>query len=347
MGCVLIKQSDNGDRVNLEINEDIRKAKKKTGQHKLLLLGPGESGKSTIFNQLKIISNGHLENEELESKKQVVLNNLLTTIQSLIEGARKLNIPILNEDLANRFMEIKNSVNLPNYVNDINTIWEDVGIQNAYSSKNQFQLIDQAKYFIDNAKRICGPNFIPSEDDVIHCRAKTAAIVELEIFIGGNTGPTFRIIDVGGPRNERKKWIHFFEGVTAVIYVTSLSEYDQKLEEDDYTNRIVESLNLFEETINSKWFKNSHIILFLNKKDLFKEKIKTNDPKIIFPDYTGGCDEVAAMEYIKNQFVSRNKNQKKKISVRETCAIDKDNIDFVFKSVRDVVFQENVTQLFN
>jgi len=104
----------------------------------------------------------------------------------------------------------------------------------------------------------------------------------------------------------------FFEGVTAVIYVTSLSEYDQKLEEDDYTNRIVESLNLFEETINSKWFKNSHIILFLNKKDLFKEKIKTSDPKIIFPDYTGGCDEVAAMEYIKNQFVSRNKNQKKK-----------------------------------
>jgi len=210
MGCVLIKQSDNGDRVNLEINEDIRKAKKKAGQHKLLLLGPGESGKSTIFNQLKIISNGHLENEELESKKQVVLNNLLTTIQSLIEGARKLNVPILHEDLANRFMEIKNSVNLPNYVNDINTIWEDVGIQNAYSSKNQFQLIDQAKYFIDNAKRICGPNFIPSEDDVIHCRAKTAAIVELEIFIGGNTGPTFRIIDVGGQRNERKKWIHFF-----------------------------------------------------------------------------------------------------------------------------------------
>jgi len=242
----------------------------------------------------------------------VVLNNLLTTIQSLIEGARKLNIPILNEDLANRFMEIKNSLNLPNYVNDINTIWEDVGIQNAYSCKNQFQLIDQAQYFIDNAKRICEPNFLPSEDDIIHSRAKTAAIVELEIMGSNNTWPTFRIIDVGGQRNERKKWIHFFEGVTAEIYVTSLSEYDQKLEEDDTTNRIVESLKLFEETINSKWFGNSHIILFLNKSDLFKEKIKTNDPKIIFPDYTGGCNEREAFEYIKEQFVSRNKNPTKK-----------------------------------
>jgi len=346
MGCILIRQLDNEDRKNLEINDGIKKDIKQRGQLKLLLLGPGESGKSTIFNQLKIIRQGHLENEELESKKLVVLNNLLNSIQSLIKGAHKLNIPILNEDLANTFLEIK-SQNVAYYVNDINTIWEDAGIRQAYSCKSQFQIIDQAKYFMDNAKRICEPDFIPTEEDIIHCRAKTAAIVELEISSGNNIDATLRIIDVGGQRNERKKWIHFFEGVTAVIYVTSLSEYDQKLEEDDTTNRMIESLNLFEETINSKWFTKSHIILFLNKKDLFKEKIKTSDPKTVFPDYTGGCDEIAAMEYIKNQFVKRNKNPSKKISTQETCAIDKKNVDFVFDAVRNVVFQDNVYQFFN
>jgi len=43
----------------------------------------------------------------------------------------------------------------------------------------------------------------------------------------------FRIVDVGGQRSERKKWIHCFEGVTAVIFVSALNEYDLVLAEDD------------------------------------------------------------------------------------------------------------------
>lgn len=40
-------------------------------------------------------------------------------------------------------------------------------------------------------------------------------------------------MDVGGQRSERKKWIHCFENVIALIYLASLSEYDQCLEEDN------------------------------------------------------------------------------------------------------------------
>lgn len=45
--------------------------------------------------------------------------------------------------------------------------------------------------------------------------------------------PLCRIVDVGGQRSERKKWIHCFEGVTAVIFVSALNEYDLVLAEDD------------------------------------------------------------------------------------------------------------------
>lgn len=40
-------------------------------------------------------------------------------------------------------------------------------------------------------------------------------------------------MDVGGQKSERKKWIHCFENVIALIYLASLSEYDQCLEENN------------------------------------------------------------------------------------------------------------------
>jgi hypothetical protein len=59
-------------------------------------------------------------------------------------------------------------------------------------------------------------------------------------------GKEFVVIDVGGQRNERKKWIHCFEDVTAIIFIASLSEYDSLLFEDNSTNRMHEALDLFD-----------------------------------------------------------------------------------------------------
>ncbi|KAJ3531237.1 hypothetical protein NMY22_g8241 [Coprinellus aureogranulatus] len=81
------------------------------------------------------------------------------------------------------------------------------------------------------------------------------------------------MFDVGGQRSERKKWIHCFESVTSIIFCTALSEYDQVLLEEKTQNRMAESLVLFESVINSRWFLRTSIILFLNKIDVFKNKL--------------------------------------------------------------------------
>ena len=79
--------------------------------------------------------------------------------------------------------------------------------------------------------------------------------------------------NLGGQRNEQKKWIHCFDDVTAVIFVAALSEYDQVLFEDASTNQMVEAVDLFAEICNNHFFTNSSMVLLLNKKDLFEEKI--------------------------------------------------------------------------
>lgn len=52
-------------------------------------------------------------------------------------------------------------------------------------------------------------------------------------------------------------------------------------------NRMHESMKLFDSICNNKWFTDTSIILFLNKKDLFEEKIKKSPLTICYPEYAG------------------------------------------------------------
>ncbi len=111
-------------------------------------------------------------------------------------------------------------------------------------------------------------------------------VVVMVVVMGGDDNNN-RMYDVGGQRGERKKWIHCFDSVTAIFFIASLSEYDQFLAEDRTRNRMKESLDLFEGLINLRWFKSCPIILFLNKNDIFIQKIQKSDLGTHFPKYTG------------------------------------------------------------
>jgi len=138
--------------------------------------------------------------------------------------------------------------------------------------------------FFDNIDRIAKADYTPTQDDLLRARARTTGITEITFEL---SGVHWRMMDVGGQRNERKKWIHCFQDVTALIFCVALSEYDMKLYEDERVNRMHESITLFDEICNCQWFGDTSVILFLNKRDLFEEKIKRVDMKCCFEDYTG------------------------------------------------------------
>ena len=258
---------------------------------KLLLLGPGESGKSTIFKQMKIIQdNGGFTTEELQSYKYIVYGNCVTQMKVIVNAAMKLGIELAtdeNKKRAERLSKLPSGGDAwyTELGEDIKHLWQDAGIQKTYQLRDKYyQLNDSASYFFDNIDRFMSPSYIPTQADVLRARVRSTGIEEAEFKF---EDVSFRMVDVGGQRSERRKWIHCFDSVTAVIFCVALSEFDQTLREDDTQNRMRESLLLFDEICNSHWFRNTTFILFLNKTDLFKEKIQRVDLKVCFDNYTG------------------------------------------------------------
>lgn len=83
--------------------------------------------------------------------------------------------------------------------------------------------------FFDSLDRLFSKDYLPSDQDILRSRLKTTGITET-VFDLGNL--TYRIFDVGGQRSERKKWIHCFEDVKALLFLVAISGYDQCLVED-------------------------------------------------------------------------------------------------------------------
>eukprot|EP01156_Anaeramoeba_ignava_P023924 Anaeramoba_ignava/c21830_g3_i4.p1 GENE.c21830_g3_i4~~c21830_g3_i4.p1 ORF type:complete len:168 (+),score=45.56 c21830_g3_i4:246-749(+) len=142
--------------------------------------------------------------------------------------------------------------------------------------------------------------------------------------------------------------IHSFEGVTSVLFCCSLIGFDQTLREDSSVNRLEEAFSIFSEICSSPWFAKASVILFLNKKDLFKKKIEENDLSIVFPEYQGGKDYQKASKFIEDKFlaISSQSNQPTRhIYAFKTCAISTKNIDRVFKCVVDTALSNVLEEL--
>ncbi|XP_060156801.1 guanine nucleotide-binding protein subunit alpha-14 isoform X2 [Globicephala melas] len=227
-------------------------------------------------------------------------------------------------------------------VEAIKQLWQDPGIQECYDRRREYQLSDSARYYLTDIDRIAMPSFVPTQQDVLRVRVPTTGIIEYPFDL---ENIIFRMVDVGGQRSERRKWIHCFESVTSIIFLVALSEYDQVLAECDNENRMEESKALFKTIITYPWFLNSSVILFLNKKDLLEEKIMYSHLISYFPEYTGPKQDVkAARDFILKLYQDQNPDKEKVIYSHFTCATDTENIRFVFAAVKDTILQLNLRE---
>ncbi|KAK9763934.1 guanine nucleotide-binding protein subunit alpha [Basidiobolus ranarum] len=346
MGCCASQEEVDGRRANEEIETQLKQDRiTQKKEVKMLLLGAGESGKSTLIKQMKLIHEGGYSIDEKEAFREVIFSNAAQSMRVILEAMDIMEIPLANEKNAmhvHTIMELPEQIEGESLASDITEaikcLWADENVQQCFHRSREYQLNDSARYSIE---RIGQPNYVPSDQDVLRSRVKTTGMTET-VFVMGDM--TYRMLDVGGQRSERKKWIHCFENVTAIVFMVAISEYDQNLIEDDTVNRMQEALTLFDSICNSRWFTKTSVILFLNKIDLFREKLITSPMSDYFLDYDGGEDYDKACEFITNCFKSLNHSSSKKIYTHFTCATDTQQIGFVMTAVNDILIQSNLRE---
>lgn len=356
MGCFGSKVVSDAEQVSNQIESQIRKDKLLLrNEIKMLLLGAGESGKSTILKQMKLIHEGSYTTAERESYKEIIFSNTIQSMRVILDAMQLMQIPFDDQSLLLSGQMIQS---LPTHVDQeyldpqistaIQKLWLDPGVKTCYSRSREYQLNDSAGYYFDSIDRIGLLNYVPNDQDVLRSRVKTTGITETVFVIGELR---YRMFDVGGQRSERKKWIHCFENVTAIVFLVALSEYDQMLYEDESVNRMQEALNLFDSICNSRWFTKTSIILFLNKIDLFKEKVKSSPIQKFFPAFQPpkaiNSDQdlwQSGADFFANKFVSVNESPTKQVYVHLTCATDTSQIRFVLSAVNDIIIQVNLRE---
>jgi len=341
MGCgSSAPVSESTKAIEAELKED---KKRMQSELKLLLLGAGESGKSTIAKQMKIIHLDGFDEDELEQFKPIIKSNVIECMKVLVQAAQDMDAPVAGDQsaVAEKYANA-NAMDMvldPDMAAEIHELWKDPAIQKAYENRSKFQLPDSASHVLENAVRISQPDYVPATDDILRCRARTTGIHEILFKVNQFH---FRMVDVGGQRSERKKWVHCFQDVTAILFVVAMNSYDMRLYEDENVNRMHEAIQLFDEICNSKWFRSTALVLFLNKSDLFKEKIEKVDLKVCFADYAGGRNFANGSAYMQTKFKSLNRQPNKPIYIHITCATDTENVKFVFNSVRDVLLNQSL-----
>uniref|UniRef100_A0A0M3HW52 Guanine nucleotide-binding protein G(Q) subunit alpha n=1 Tax=Ascaris lumbricoides TaxID=6252 RepID=A0A0M3HW52_ASCLU len=351
--CVGAATSSNSvDKYALSVHKKIEEQIAKEANNaspivKLLLLGPGESGKSTVLKQMRIIHLNGFSDQELLNRRSAIYSNTVQSMFQLLEGMDQLVIKMSNPD-RQADAEVIRSVILhetdclpfsDRLYYALKNLWNDINVQKAYERRNEIQLNDSAKYFFDSLDRLYEPNFMPTTQDVLMTRVPTIGVSEVRYTY---KDIDFRIFDVGGQKSERRKWIHCFDNVDAILFIIAISEYDQTLREDGKTNRMLDSLQLFHDVANSAFFKEASIIVFLNKKDLFAEKIRRVNLNIAFPEFKGENDYKTTTQFIEEKFDQLNEDPHKMVYMHLTCATDTNQVQLVLCNTTDMIISENI-----
>ncbi|KAH9251356.1 hypothetical protein BASA81_010767 [Batrachochytrium salamandrivorans] len=276
MGCVhAVPLSE--QRVNWEIEREQSSARRELeNQIELFVVGSGNSGKTTLVKQLTCISSPHSQYASAEYRREafvtVIHANLYDGVFALLYAFPN-QLAITNEEmemLSEGYQRHRLPPSCAKRMIAILNQYSALALGNDPNLQDCFLVF--AQKLVEGYPQWGGEEieWTPTIEDCIRARVRTTGVTKQTIHFRDTT---FHLVDVGGQKAERRKWLHTFDTVDKLLFVCAASEYDQEMYEEANKNRLLDSLELFQEVANMECFAQKPFLLLLNKQDLFEEKI--------------------------------------------------------------------------
>ncbi|TFK72811.1 G-alpha-domain-containing protein [Pluteus cervinus] len=235
---------------------------------------------------------------------------------------------------------------------DMIQLWNDEFVRDVLRRK-KIRLEEFPGFFLNDLDRVSSLKYMPTDDDVLKARLKTVGVseykFEMEVPAGRDAGTEWRIVDVGGSRNQRQSWAPFFDDVDAIIFLAPISGFDQVLAEDRTVNRLEDSVLLWKAVCSNRLLANVDLVLFLNKCDILDAKLKSGIQltKYVrsYGDRENDLDTVS--KYLRGKFSAIHReyspNPRKFYSFC-TSVTDTATTSGIIASVRDMVIRQHLKQ---
>jgi len=338
---------------------------------KILLLGAGETGKSTILKQLQM-----LYQQDLDAKfyRQWLVRNAVASCKGLIGIAQAKGMGPLDAAAVAVVEELDEGVMPPEEgIAAVETLWASGVLQTAYDENVKSPttwLPDHAVYYVQQVRDFSDPKFIPTHSQMLLTRSLTVGVNNVAFSdavdgaylmahcpvaaqmlgseeIGTACKLDWEVIDVGGQRGERRKWMNTLTDALGLIFTFGLSEYAQVLYEDPDTIRMQESMDLFDKWANHQDFSRKPIVVAFTKKDIYQKNFDLEKFKAFFTDFEveegKSKDEVAelGMKHIEARVRGLLKDKRKKVTPFFINTTDKEDFFDMLEGLKEIVAKHN------
>uniref|UniRef100_A0A6B2L9C7 Uncharacterized protein n=1 Tax=Arcella intermedia TaxID=1963864 RepID=A0A6B2L9C7_9EUKA len=317
-----------------------------------MCLGIGGCGKTTFVKQMKIIHGVSWDESEKERFVQLIRRNYLLVLGDILSAIQRLKLNLSEEGQKNadRIKELlkDRECSIKDNIAVLKSVWEDPTVQDLVTNHKEQINAPLISYFWEHVDRVMSDTYVPTEDDILRVRVRTAGAYSTTVYVKPEY---FEFFDVGGQKPERSKWekvlsTHKF---SCVIFFVATDEWDVKDEEREFdATKLEMSKIIFTEVTQTEMIDASvPIILFLNRSDLLGERIKSASGfasfKEAYPEYAGEQKAEAVLGFIKDRFLEGVNRKKDGMKHYVTNALDKNSMTPVFNAVKTYILTSSLS----